>query len=130
MNKKLTKRTINIAKALCPLNIDRRTSHIAFLIKKSKIVNIAINISKSHPITKKFKYKPLKDIGIHAELGVCIKSGKENLENYKLAVIRINRSNRVTNSKPCIGCQGILEQFKIKDVWYSNDNGNFEKLIK
>jgi deoxycytidylate deaminase len=128
MNKHLAKRTINLAKAMCPLNLERRTSHIAFLIKKSKIVHIGFNLAKSHPITKNYKYQEHQHTGVHAELNACIKSGKENLNKYKLIVIRINRSNTITNSKPCIGCQGIIKQFNVGQVWYSTDKGNFEQL--
>lgn len=128
MNKHLAKRTIDLAKALCPLNLERRTSHVAFLIKKSKIVHIGINLAKSHPLTKNHKYQEHQHTGVHAELNACIKSGKENLSKYKLVVIRINRSNQMTNSKPCLGCQGILKQFNVGEVWYSTDNESLEQL--
>lgn len=128
MNKHLAKRTIDLAKALCPLNFERRTSHVAFLIKKSKIVHIGINLAKSHPLTKNHKYQEHQHTGVHAELNACIKSGKENLNKYKLVVIRINRSNQMTNSKPCLGCQGILKQFNVGEVWYSTDNESLEQL--
>lgn len=121
-------RTIDLAKALCPLNFERRTSHIAFLIKKSKIVHIGINRAKSHPITKNHPYHEYQQTGVHAELNVCIKSGKDDLFKYKLIVIRINRHNQTTNSKPCIGCQGILKQFNVGEVWYSTNNESLEQL--
>jgi deoxycytidylate deaminase len=128
MNKHLERRTIDLAKAMCPLNIERRTSHVAFLVKKSKIVHIGVNLAKSHPITKGHKYKDYQHTGIHAEVNVCIKSGKENLNKYKLIVVRIGRNNDIKNSKPCIGCQGVIHQFNICEVWYSTDAGNLEKM--
>lgn len=130
MNKHLAKRTIDLAKAMCPLNFERRTSHVAFLVKKSKIVHIGVNLAKSHPMTMEHKYQEHQHTGVHAELNVCIKSGKENLSKYKLVVIRINRHNKMTNSKPCLGCQGIINQFDVGEVWYSTDEGSFEKLNK
>lgn len=130
MNKHLAKRTIDLAKAMCPLNFERRTSHVAFLVKKSKIVHIGVNLAKSHPITMEHEYQEYQHTGVHAELNVCIKSGKENLRKYKLVVIRINRHNKMTNSKPCLGCQGIINQFDVGEVWYSTDEGSFEKLNK
>ena len=128
MNKHLERRTIDLAKAMCPLNIERRTSHIAFLVKKSKIVHIGINLAKSHPITKGHNYKDYQHTGIHAEVNACVKSGKENLNKYKLIVVRINRNDEIKNSKPCLGCQGIINQFAVGEVWYSNDAGGFKQL--
>ena len=128
MNKNLERRTMQLAKAMCPLNIERRTSHVAFLVKKSKIVHIGINLAKSHPITKGHKYQDHQHTGVHAEVNACIKSGKENLNKYKLIVIRINRNNQIKNSKPCLGCQGIINQFGVNEVWYSTDSGNFEQM--
>lgn len=128
MNKQLSNRVLELARTICPLNFERRTSHVAFLVKKNKIVQIGINLAKSHPITKNYKYQDHQHTGVHAELNVCIKSGKEDLSKYKLVVIRINRHNQTTNSKPCIGCQGVIKQFGVGQVWYSTDNGNFEQL--
>ena len=128
MNKHLATRTLDLAKAACPLNFERRASHIAFLIKKNRIVHIGLNSAKSHPITKGHQYKDYQHTGVHAELNVCIKSGKENLNKYKLVVVRINRLNQIKYSKPCIGCQGIIHQFNVGEVWYSTDDGIFEQL--
>ena len=74
MNKKLAKRTIDIAMALCPLNIEHRCSHIAFLIKNSKIVHIGTNSMKTHPQVLKYAYKNHDRVGLHAELHACLKS--------------------------------------------------------
>lgn len=128
MNKQLSNRILELARAICPLNFERRTSHAAFLVKKSKIVHIGINLAKSHPITKNHPYHEYQQTGIHAELNACLKSGKEDLSKYKLIVIRINRHNKTTNSKPCVGCQGILKQFNVGEVWYSTDNDSIEQL--
>ena len=68
MNQKIINRTVDIAKAMCPLNIEHRCSHIAFLIKNSKIVHIGTNSCRTHPETLKYDYKDHQLVGIHAEL--------------------------------------------------------------
>jgi hypothetical protein len=128
MNKHLEMRTLELAKAMCPLNLEHRCSHIAFLIKSGKITHIGTNSVKTHPKILKFNYKKLLNIGIHAELSVCMKSGKENLKNYKMVVIRIDRNNRIANSKPCSGCQSVIKQFNVGEVWYSTDTGSIQQL--
>jgi Cytidine and deoxycytidylate deaminase zinc-binding region len=123
MNQKTINRTIEIAKALCPLNLQHRCSHIAFLVKCGKIVYIGTNSCKSHPKTLEFAYRNHQMVGLHAELAVCMKSGKEDLQNYELIVLRIDRRGNLNNSRPCCGCQSVIKQFNIHNVYYSNSHG-------
>lgn len=127
MKNKIIKRTIDIAKAICPLNLDHRCSHIAFLVKKNKIVHIGTNSCKSNPHTLKYEYEDHQRDGVHAELSVCLKSGKQNLSNYKMIVLRVDRNGNLTNSKPCSGCQSVIKQFNINNVWHSDSEG---KVVK
>ena len=128
MNSKILKRTIDIAKAMCPLNIEHRCSHIAFLIRCGKIVHICTNSCKSHPKTLEYDYKNHQLVGLHAELNACMKSGREDLRDFKMVVIRFNRNNKMANSKPCCGCQSVIKQFNVGEVWYSTDIGQVIKL--
>lgn len=127
MNQKIINRTVDIAKAMCPLNIEHRCSHIAFLIKNSKIVHIGTNSCRTHPETLKYDYKDHQLVGIHAELAVCMKSGKENLKDYKMVVLRVDRTGKLANSKPCCGCQSVIKQFNLEEVWYSDAKGDVVK---
>jgi len=127
MNRKIIGRTVDIAMALCPLNLAHRCSHIAFLIRCGKIVHIGTNSCKSHPETLKYDYKDHQKVGIHAELSVCMKSGKENLKDYSMVVLRVDRKGNLANSKPCCGCQSVIKQFNIGEVWYSDSKGEVVK---
>ena len=127
MNRKIISRTVDIAMALCPLNLEHRCSHIAFLIRCGKIVHIGTNSCKSHPETLKYDYKDHQKVGIHAELSVCMKSGKENLKDYSMVVLRVDRKGNLANSRPCCGCQSVIKQFNIGDVWYSDSKGEVVK---
>jgi hypothetical protein len=128
MNAKLIKRTIEIAKAMCPLNVQHRCSHIAFLIKKGRIHHIGINVGKSHPNTLKYKYAGGEKSNIHAELSVCMKSEHVDLKSYKMIVLRVDRHGNINNSKPCTGCSEVIKQFNVGEVCYSDKNGNINKL--
>jgi hypothetical protein len=127
MNRKIINRTVDIAMALCPLNLEHRCSHIAFLIRCGKIVHIGTNSCKSHPETLKYDYKDHQKVGIHAELSVCMKSGKEDLSDFKMVVLRVDRKGNLANSKPCCGCQSVIKQFNIGEVWYSDSKGEVVK---
>jgi hypothetical protein len=128
MNVKTINRTIDIAKAMCPLNLEHRCSHMAFLIRCGKIVHIGTNSCKSHPETLKYDYKDHQKVGIHAELAVCMKSDKDNLKDYKMIVLRVDRTGKLANSKPCCGCQSVIQQFDVGEVWYSDNKGNVVML--
>ena len=128
MNQRLLDRTIDIAKAMCPLNVELRCSHIAFLIKKNKICHIGMNIGKTHPRVLKYNYKGGSNSNIHAELRVCIKSGKENLKEFTMVVLRVDRNGKLSNSKPCNGCTQLIRQFSVGEIWFSDKNGQILKL--
>ena len=68
VNIKTIKRTIEIAHALCPINKNGlRTSHVAFLVRKNKIVKIGFNKNRTHPEINKHPYHD-GYVGIHLSL--------------------------------------------------------------
>jgi cytidine deaminase len=100
---------------------------MAFLIKCGKIVHIGTNSCKSHPKTLEYDYKNHQMVGLHAELNVCMKSGKEDLRDFKMIVLRVDRTGKLNNSKPCCGCQSVIKQFNVGEVWYSDAKGEIVK---
>ena len=123
MNSRTLNRAIDIAKALHPTVQSMRSCHISFLVLKSKIIKIGFNKDKSHPYNLIHPYRGQINSGIHAELDVCIKMNMDNLERYSMIVIRHDNNMQLAMSKPCIGCQSVLKQFGITDVYYSTSNG-------
>jgi deoxycytidylate deaminase len=117
-----------IAHSLCPTNREIRTSHIAFLIKSNIIEKIGVNKKRTHPETKNHPYHE-GIVGIHAELDCLLKMDKEDLSDYNMLVIRVDNNGKLNMSKPCQGCQSLLEQFNIKEVWYSDFKGQIVKNI-
>lgn len=73
------------------------------------------------------------EAGIHAEHDAINKLKplykKKNLESINLLVIRLSKNNKLQNSKPCVNCIKTLKTlpqkkgYKIKNIYYSNDNG-------
>ena len=120
------KKAIQIAKNLCPVNREMRSSHIAFLIKSNTIEKIGINKRRTHPEISKHPYHE-GHVGIHAELDCVLKAGKEDLIDYKMLVLRIDRNDKLNMSKPCPGCLILIDQFNVGEVWYSNKNGQIVK---
>ncbi len=77
------------------------------------------------------------DPGIHAEHDAILKlkpiKYKKHLINVNILVIRISKRNKLQSSKPCINCiqkmKSLPEKkgYRIKNVYYSNDNNEIIK---
>ena len=77
------------------------------------------------------------EAGIHAEHDAINKlkylDRNKKLESINLLVIRFSKNNKLQNSKPCANCiqnMRYLPQkkgYKIKNIFYSNDNGEIVK---
>ncbi len=75
--------------------------------------------------------------GIHAEQDAINKlrplKRKHHLQSINLLVIRLSKSNKLQSSKPCGNCIEIMKTlpekkgYKIKHIYYSNDNGEIVK---
>jgi tRNA(Arg) A34 adenosine deaminase TadA len=128
MKPRILKRAVETAYALCPTNWKNvNNSHIAFLVKKNKIVKIGWNRKRTHPEISKHPYHD-GYVGTHAELDVILKSGLEDLNDHSMIVLRVDRKGRLANSKPCPGCLSLLKSYNVEEVFYSDTEGNIEKL--
>ena len=128
MKTRVIKKAIDIAHALCPTNWKNvNNSHIAFLVKKNKIVKIGWNRKRTHPEISKHPYHD-GYVGTHAELDVILKSGLEDLNDHSMIVLRVDRKGRLANSKPCPGCLSLLKSYNVDEVFYSDGEGKIEKL--
>jgi len=130
MKPRILKRAVETAHALCPTNWKNvNNSHIAFLVKKNKIIKIGWNRKRTHPEISKHPYHD-GYVGTHAELDVILKSGLEDLNDHSMIVLRVDRKGRLANSKPCPGCLSLLKSYNVEEVFYSDTEGKIEKLSK
>ena len=128
MKPRILKRAVETAHAICPTNWKNvNNSHVAFLVKKNKIVKIGWNRKRTHPEISKHPYHD-GYVGTHAELDVILKSGLEDLNDHSMIVLRVDRKGRLANSKPCPGCLSLLKSYNVEEVFYSDTEGNIEKL--
>jgi len=127
VKKKTLTKAIKLANILCPINRDNGlpTSHVAFLVKKNKIVKIGWNKNRTHPIIQDHPYHEGR-VGIHAELDCILKYDKEDLSDHEMIVLRLDRKQKLNNSKPCSGCSSLLKQFNINKVYFSNSEGKID----
>jgi hypothetical protein len=45
-----------------------------------------------------------------------------------MLVLRIDRNGKLNISKPCRGCQSVISQFNLKEIWYSDKDGNIIQM--
>lgn len=126
-------RYVEISKALMPDELDTKTFHTTFIVKKGRIQKIGINSTKTHPRNLLYKYvgKEGKDIrtmiGVHSELNAIIRYGREDCSDCTFINVRIDKNGNVAIAAPCKGCQNVLRQVGFKQVYYTNDTGVFEE---
>lgn len=132
MNERTIARCINIAKSLAPNNLSHRCSHVAFLVRGSRIAHIGINSDKTHPKTLDYNYDHYNEslCRVHAEFRVILRSSvkekTEDLSHYELINVRIDRKGNINNGKPCRGCQHIISQMGIRRFYYTTAAGTVE----
>lgn len=127
MYPKLQKKLVEVSRALINEPVGEQ-KHFSFLVKKNKIISIGWNRkNKTHPLTVKYGH-PYRTI--HSEVAVIqnFPHSLTTLSNYSLINIRISREDNVTISKPCIYCQRLIRDFGIRNVFYTNEYGEFVNL--
>lgn len=46
-----------------------------------------------------------------------------------LVNLRYDRNKKLAYAKPCASCGSLLSYFRFKRVFYTNDKGNYQKLL-
>ncbi len=73
-----------------------------------------------------------KQKSIHAEFRVIQRFkhlfALTDLSRFDLFLTRITRLNEIKSSKPCKPCQNLLEVYRPKNIFFTNEVGEFEKL--
>jgi deoxycytidylate deaminase len=120
-------RLIKIAKSHKHI-VDTPQRHFSFILLKGKLISIGWNEAwKTHPLAAKFGHR---FSAIHSELA-SIKNMQKNwsvLPKCKLVNVRIKPNGTVGLSKPCKYCRRLLADFEVGEVYYSDENGDFQLL--
>ena len=113
-----------------------RTFHVSFLMRRTRIVAIGINVPKTHPVNlRNPKHNregvDISDIKYQCAEWVAMRQSKQQNVDYnkcKLISIRIDRTGKLCNSCPCLSCQSLLKHFGVGRVYFTNDKGEFEEF--
>lgn len=111
---------------------------VAGLVYKGELIAIGGNKLKTHPFQNRYS-KNDESPYLHAE-NDCIVRGLRDFDSdllakSKLFVVRAKKKGprQVQDiwglAKPCDGCMRAIRDFKIKDVWYSTDEGDMALVM-
>lgn len=128
-------RLVDISRALKDKNQTGTYFHTSFAIKKNRIIAITFNkYGKTHPLTidyiprKASRHNKIYQAALHAEARIIIKLGEIDYSRITIVNIRVGNDLTIRNSKPCPGCEQLLAGFQPKNVFYTNDFGEFVEL--
>ena len=103
-----------------------RTRHGAVVVYNGIIIGSGFNINLSHPMVK--VYNEFKTL--HAEMIAIMRvKNKRLLKHSAIYVARINPKGDAMLSKPCTTCMKLIRNtWKIKDIFYTDQDGDWVKL--
>lgn len=102
--------------------------HITFLLIRHRVMSVGWSKSfKSHPMGQKYG---TRFNSIHSELDAILNFEYPPflLSDTTLVNFRFASNGDISMSKPCDKCQKLISDFRIKEVYYTNREGNFERL--
>lgn len=131
---KIIEKSVRIAYNYFKPNLYQKRYHFAIAFDKSKPICISQNDpiktnAKAFRMGERFNVQKYTDYPYnHAEtyliFNLLNKFDYIN-PNWKMVVLRINRSGKLMMSKPCLNCQKILDSVNFKKVYWSIGDGLF-----
>ena len=99
----------------------------ALIVQKGRVISIGLNYQfKTHPMIQLVhKHKT-----VHAELNAIVRTvNKDLLKGSTIVVYREDRFGNAAMSRPCVTCQYFLNQYGIKKMVYTNEEGSWVEEI-
>ncbi len=93
--------------------------HASCLMKGDKVVSVGVN--------KYFQVKvnqTTMNLSIHAEINALASTRIFQTKGMDILVIRVSKTLVLRNSRPCNACIDKLKQKGIRNVYYSNSDGD------
>lgn len=104
--------------------INRHRLGAVLFDNKGRILSAKHNSRKTHPELQKRTQHPFQ----HAESATVLGYGLDNCEGHNLLVVRISALGTLVCSKPCSVCTTLMQDAKLRRVYYVNDNNEIEQL--
>lgn len=119
-NSRLFDTLFETAKTAYTFNTSR---HSAAIVYKRKIIATGVSQIKTHPLQKKYGIE-LKEY-LHAEVAAIVNAinlhGSDILQYCSIYCLRITNTEKIGISKPCAGCMRAIEAFKIRKIYWTEN---------
>lgn len=98
----------------------------AVVFKGKRIISSGHNAIRSSTISPKYRFWPNS---LHAEQAALLGINWSTLRGCSILVIKISKTQGLmSNAKPCRICMNLLDYVGIKNIYYSNEQGEIVKL--
>ena len=98
----------------------------AVVFKGNRILSSGHNEIRSSNIPNKHK---LYNNSVHAEQAALLGTDWNKLKGCSILVMKCSKTlKQLSNAKPCPMCMKVLEHVGIKDIYYSNEQGEIVKV--
>ena len=97
----------------------------AVLVDKNSVMSVGNNSYKTHPIMATRTEWPY----LHAEQHAIIRRGLDNCDDLDLYVVRVLKNNEYATSYPCEVCRELISSIGIRNVYYTDEGGEFLKWV-
>lgn len=131
------KRYFNLAKAMAICSQHPKFYIGCCIISAHKVISVANNQVKSHPIQKQLnilrfvdKHDSSKDL-LHAELAAILKvKNKDDLRNASIYVYREDRNRHIACARPCPACLKKIREVGIRTIYYTTRDGLCKEVLR
>ncbi len=96
--------------------------HGAVALRKGKVTGEGFNNKGSSALQRLYARKVGKNLCLHNHAEVAALNDA-NLVADTLVVVRVSRTGKLLNSKPCQICEELLKDSAVKRVYYSDGDG-------
>ena len=103
-----------------------RNFRVGACIFNHKIIIAKENTYKTHPFALKYSPYPY----LHAETNCLVSAGLDNCKGCDIIIVRLKRDKSLSMALPCLSCLRSLRYVGIRNIYYSDWNGNIQKLGK
>ena len=108
------------------INAERSTlknKHGCIIFDRNTVISVGHNKTIFFQSLRKYGYTRAS---LHAETDAILKL-REPADKYSMLVIREGKT-KLKNSLPCKACMAMIKEVGIKEVYYSTEEGNIEKI--
>jgi deoxycytidylate deaminase len=138
MNKKTLRRLVNLYDDIYSTEPYPRVKIVSFLVYKGKIVSWGVNSNKTNPIQYHYRMKTDNARNknyvydkIHSEID-CMNRLRSfsNFDKAELVIISKKKDGHFRLAKPCPICRTMIQEFGIKNIYYTTYEDVFLKEIE